>query len=212
MHTTRGLDRLVFFTDAITAIAITLLILPLSDAVLDAAKAGDSPTQFLSNNSGGLFAFVLSFLVIARLWTAHHAAFEYVKAYNSPLLLLNLLWAATVVFLPLPTEMLAQFRNTPTTIGIYIGTMALSSVTLTVMVLVIRGNPQLERDEKDISARTTVGFVATTVSVLIALVLGVFVPVINFWALLLLFFTSPVQRIYDRRTARRHASAETDKA
>jgi uncharacterized membrane protein len=50
MKTTRGLDRLVFFTDAVTAIAITLLILPLVDSVERAAGEGHSAAQFIGDD------------------------------------------------------------------------------------------------------------------------------------------------------------------
>jgi uncharacterized membrane protein len=66
MKTTRGLDRLVFFTDAVTAIAITLLILPLVDSVERAAGEGHSAAQFIGDNLSQLAAFGLSFVVIAR--------------------------------------------------------------------------------------------------------------------------------------------------
>jgi uncharacterized membrane protein len=78
MQTTRGLDRLVFFTDAVTAIAITLLVLPLVDSVTEAAHAGLSAEQFIGNNVAAIAGFALSFLVIARLWIAHHSTFEHV--------------------------------------------------------------------------------------------------------------------------------------
>ncbi|MFK4299361.1 putative membrane protein [Arthrobacter sp. GAS37] len=113
MQTTRGLDRLVFFTDAVTAIAITLLVLPLVDSVTQAARDGLSAEQFIGNNFAAISGFALSFVVIARLWLAHHSTFEHVRSYSSPLLLLNLFWAFTVVVLPLPTEMVSQFRTSP---------------------------------------------------------------------------------------------------
>jgi uncharacterized membrane protein len=56
----------VFFTDAVTAIAITLLILPLVDSVERAAGEGHSAAQFIGDNLSQLAAFGLSFVVIAR--------------------------------------------------------------------------------------------------------------------------------------------------
>jgi uncharacterized membrane protein len=199
MPTTRGLDRLVFFTDAVTAIAITLLILPLVDSVTEAAKSGLSPTQFLANNVFELAAFALSFVVIARLWVAHHSTFEHIAAYNSPLLLLSLTWAFTIVFLPLPTAMISQFDAVPATIALYIGTMAASSLTVTVIVLLVRRHPLLELESNPIDDRKVFANIVTTTCFLVALLVGTLVPVINFFALLLLLLGSPLQAIYDRR-------------
>jgi uncharacterized membrane protein len=200
MRTTRGLDRLVFFTDAVTAIAITLLILPLVDSVTEAAHAGLSAEQFIGNNVAAIAGFALSFLVIARLWIAHHSTFEHVKSYSRPLLLLNLFWAFTVVVLPLPTEMVSQFRTSSVTVGIYIGTMAASSLTLTAMTLMIRKHPQLELEENPMPGREVFSGAVSTIGFVVALIVGVLVPAINFYALLIILLTTPLQRLYDRRS------------
>lgn len=64
----RDLDRLLTFVDAVVAIAITLLGLPLAEA---AAGLGDrSVAELLQDQADHLFGFALSFAVIARLWVA----------------------------------------------------------------------------------------------------------------------------------------------
>jgi TMEM175 potassium channel family protein len=199
MQTTRGLDRLVFFTDAVAAIAITLLILPLVDSVSQSANKGLDPAQFIGDNLAQIGAFVLSFAVIARMWLTHHSIFEHVRSYNRPLLLLNLGWAFTIVLLPLPTEMVSQFDTTPLTVGFYIGTMAASSLLLMLMALLTRRHPQLELDENPVSGRTVLASVTVTIGFFVALVVGVLVPAINFYALLVMLLIIPLQRIYNRR-------------
>ncbi|HEY5221658.1 MAG TPA: TMEM175 family protein [Microbacteriaceae bacterium] len=203
MQTTRGLDRLVFFTDAVTAIAITLLILPLVTSVTEAAAAGHTAAQFLGDNVDQLAAFALSFAVIARFWVSHHAMFEHITSYNGQLLLLSLIWAFTIVVLPLPTEMISQFKTTPATIGIYIGTLTVSSLTLTVMALLIRKHPVLEDPNNPLKGNRAFASISTTILFAIALVIGVLVPPINFFALLIVFLSIPAQAIYDRRAAAR---------
>jgi len=199
MQTTRGLDRLVFFTDAVSAIAITLLILPLVDSVSEAAHNGVDAAQFIGDNTAEIGAFVLSFAVIARMSITHHAVFEHVKSYNRSLLLLSLLWAFTIVVLPLPTEMVSQFKTSPASVAVYIGTMAASSLALMAMALLIRRNPQIELDENPVSRRAVFSGVVSTIGFFVALIIGVFVPDVNFWALLIILLTIPLQRIYDRR-------------
>ena len=86
----RGFDRLVNFSDAIVAIAATLLVLPLVDK---ASAIGSTPIpQFLQENSIAFIVFVLSFVVIGRFWLAHHRFFEHLRSFSSGLMLFNLLW------------------------------------------------------------------------------------------------------------------------
>jgi uncharacterized membrane protein len=66
----RDLDRFLTFVDAVVAIAITLLVLPLAEV---ATEVGDgSVGDLLRDKDDKLLAFFLSFLVIAQLWMSQH--------------------------------------------------------------------------------------------------------------------------------------------
>ena len=56
----RSFDRMINFTDAVVAIAITLQLLPLMD--IKGPGDGASMWSVLLDNSSQLFAFLLSFL------------------------------------------------------------------------------------------------------------------------------------------------------
>lgn len=154
----------------------------------------------MGDNFASIAAFELSFVVIARLWLAHHATLEHVGSYSQVFLLLNLFWAFTVVLLPLPTEMISQLRTSPASVGIYIGTMAASSLALTAMTLLIRQQGQLQADRNPIEDRRVFSSVVMTLGFFVALIVGVLVPSINLYALLILLLTTPLQWLYNRRT------------
>jgi uncharacterized membrane protein len=92
-------DRVVFFSDAVFAIAITLLIVDLK------VGKGHSGHELLESHSR-ILGFVLSFAVIGIFWLAHHTIFRYVEAFDRPLIVLNLLFLGTIAFLPYPTQLL----------------------------------------------------------------------------------------------------------
>lgn len=207
MPTQRGLERLIFFTDAVVAIAITLLILPLVDSASEAADSGLKPDEFLGEHFGQIIAFLISFVVIARLWRAHHSLYEHLASYNRRVTSLSLTWAFTIVVLPLPTAMTAQFDPGPITVGFYISTMLVSSLVLTLLTFTIRGNVQLETSDNPVTSRTVVGSVTTTVLFLVALIIGVLVPAINYFALFVLIVGWPVGMWIERRTGRSSTAA-----
>ena len=72
-----GFERLITFLDAVVAIAITLLVLPLVDVSADVDHYG-SVRDLLRENQADIWAFLLSFAVIARLWFVQHDSVRHV--------------------------------------------------------------------------------------------------------------------------------------
>ena len=94
-------DRVLFFSDAVFAIAITLLVVDIRvpDIVTNTA-------QELSVAQGRIISFAISFLVIGLFWMGHHRLFRYITALDRGLIFLNLLFLGTIAFLPYPTALL----------------------------------------------------------------------------------------------------------
>ncbi len=199
MGTERGMDRLIFFTDAVTAIAITLLILPLVDLV---PRAGSHPTisGFIHDNFGQIFAFVLSFVIIARLWIANHGALEHVERATPLLMWLNIAWAFTIVVLPLPTALTAATQPDSGPVALYIGTMTANSIVLTAICWVIYRHPEIESGEGAVARKERLaGNAATSGAFIVALVVGTTVREINYFALFALVLTTPFDAIVKPR-------------
>jgi uncharacterized membrane protein len=199
VRTSRGLDRLVTFLDAVVAIAITLLVLPLVD-VLGERAAGQGLGEVFTENAGGFGAFLLSFAVIARLWLGHHRIVEHVGAYDPAFLLLNLAWVLTIVFLPFASQVAAIYgAQVRGAVATYIGTVAASTVCLTALAVLVDRRPTLRRD--GVERVPLLGSLTTSGLVLAALALGVAVPAVNYWAMLLLLLSGPLERLARRRPA-----------
>lgn len=123
-------ERLVFFSDAVIAITITLLVLELklpeefgtfSDAETWAALVALWP-RFL--------AYLISFAVISVYWVNHHAKFQYIVRSDRGLIWINLLFLLTIGLVPFTTTLIAENAGTVGT-SIYAGAMVLSGLTLT---------------------------------------------------------------------------------
>ena len=105
----RSFDRLVNFTDAVVAIGITLQLLPIIDVA--GPTPGESVWDVVTANSGQLFAFVLSFVVVIFMWVAHNRVFNTMRCYDGTIFRLNVAWLLLIVFLPWPTAMYGEAAN-----------------------------------------------------------------------------------------------------
>ena len=202
MRTEHGLDRFITFLDAVVAIAITLLVLPLTEIIVGTHPPPHA-TEVFTQNGARFWAFLLSFAVIFRLWLAHHRMVERVGAYDAVFVWVNVGWALTVVFLPFATQLTSAYpASDRLAIGVYLGTLTLSSVFLTVIAALVWRRPLLWR--KGVAAGDVAPWaaLATTTVLLLALVIAIAFPRVNYFALLLLLLTSPVERLLSRTSHR----------
>ena len=139
-HDGPGVERTITLTDAVVAIAMTLLILPLVEVVND-VDVTDLSTLWAENGQL-LQSFVISFLVIYAFWTSHGSLYHQLIVAGQPparwLGLINMCWLLVIAFLPFPTAMVGRDLSAVSA-PLYIGTMlVLSALTLAMTVVVHR--------------------------------------------------------------------------
>lgn len=104
-------ERVIFFSDAIVAIAITLLALNLKLDIPPDHHIGFSDLLLPWRN---YLAFILSFINVAGFWRTHHNVFVYVNKMDDRMMLLNICWLFLIVTLPFATTLVsAHFGETP---------------------------------------------------------------------------------------------------
>jgi uncharacterized membrane protein len=208
MEKDRGIERLIFFTDAVAAIAITLLILPLVDIVTaDGSRAHPvSVEHFLQQNVGQLLAFGLSFVIIARFWIANHGILADTIGSTSVLIWLDIAWVFTIVVLPLPTEITAVYKASELTTTIYIGTCLAGMLLLTAMSVYLHRHPELEREGKPESALQIWANGSTAAGFALAFVLELIFPNLHYWTLLILLVATPLDFVVKPHIRRREAA------
>jgi uncharacterized membrane protein len=192
------LDRVLTFVDAIVAIAITLLILPLAE--LPAAFGDKAVTDLLRDHAGELGAFALSFVVIARLWFVQHRFLRDVAVAPTSLYPLLMLWAATIVFLPFPTALLPEAGSQPVTKLLYIGTIAAKTAIIAIIAVLVHRTPGATGAQP---APDPAGAAINTALLMLALLLTLALPGHSYYTLLLLTLDEQVRRLWSRATSRR---------
>lgn len=95
-------ERVITFTDAVVAIAMTLLILPLMEASAD--EVG-SVSAFFQQYWPNFLALWISFYVVWKAWRAHEYLFLRVAKFNEWLHLLNFFWMFGIVFMPVVSNL-----------------------------------------------------------------------------------------------------------
>ena len=97
-------DRLEYFSDAVFAIVITLLVI---DIRLPEHLSGAlAPT--LVRLWPSYLAYAISFIVIGAIWINHHGMFLHIERTDNGFLLVNILQLMTIAFIPFPTAVLAR--------------------------------------------------------------------------------------------------------
>lgn len=111
-----GLERLIFFSDAVFAIAITLLALEIRLP----SDAGEMDNAALLSALLAIWpkylSYCISFLVIGIYWLSHHRFFRFIKRYDGRLLFINLLLLLLVAFVPFPSAVIGENGNRTGTI------------------------------------------------------------------------------------------------
>jgi uncharacterized membrane protein len=137
-------ERLEAFSDAVIAIAITLLVLEIH--VPDVGSGG--LISALWHDWPSFVAYTVSFVVIGLIWVSHHAMFERIAAIDRALLFINLLLLLGVAFIPFPTALLAAYvreggTNASIAAAVYSTTMTAIGLIFTLMWWHLYRHPDL---------------------------------------------------------------------
>lgn len=126
MHDLR-LERLTFFSDAVFAIAMTLLVIELRVPHVD----GWSDAAFLDAlwlMTPSFVGFVTSFLVIGLFWANHHRAFAFAGRWLPRLAWANLFLLLAIVFLPFASAFMSDYFGARVPHLLYAGTMLVAGL------------------------------------------------------------------------------------
>lgn len=183
---TFGTRRVEAFSDAIMAVAITLMVLRIAPPT---ARDGQSVAEVFWNVTlPDIIFFLITFVVIVIFWTHHHDTFKRLpEGMSAGALWVNMAFLACICLLPFGLEFFSAEDPSVLTVAVYSGLMAVATLFLGILARMASG------------AWAAGSFIGIAVF-LLAIPLA---PLLGAWCLLVWWLDLPAQRLWDhhRRTA-----------
>ncbi len=123
-----GLERIIFFSDAVFAIAITLLALDIRIPSTETSLTENGLIQTLFSIWPRYLGYAIGFMTIGILWMGHHRKFRLIQRYDRNLMWFNLFFLMFVAFIPFSTSIISEFGNRTSTV-FYAIIVSLASIT-----------------------------------------------------------------------------------
>lgn len=195
MTTGRAFDRLVNFSDAVVAVAVTLLVLPIID--IRGTASEETVWAIIGDHVSELFAYAFTFVVVGIMWLSHSRTFNRLRGFDGTIFMLNLLWLLGIALLPWASALYSEgigVAESEFTGGEGLGgagmfywcTIAWISVIPTVMVLHARRRPELIDPEASGPPRHPLRLLVYPVVFILFGIVTMVSPTIGSWMPLLL--------------------------
>jgi len=112
-------DRIQFFSDAVIAIIITLMVLEIHLPKIEDSATSSQIFHQLKGVLPNILAFMISFAVLGVYWVNHHQFFKAIEQADWKLLWYNLHFLFWCSLIPLATALLAEHFNKPSITALY---------------------------------------------------------------------------------------------
>lgn len=121
-----ALGRVYLFSDAVFAIAITLIVLGFD---LPHGMVLEEIPQRLYEQLPDFLSFTFGFWILSFFWITHHRMFRYIDRLNQGLLAWNLMVLLCVAFLPFPIVTVGDYPRSAWTVILFAAAQAATSLT-----------------------------------------------------------------------------------
>ena len=195
-----SVERLVYFSDAVFAIAITLLALEIR-----LPETQEPTTRELRDALLGLlpqfYGFAISFWIIAVYWLAHHRIFKYIRAYDRRLMVFNLLFLMWIALMPFSASLLGGYGAYQLAEVVYFSHMILTSLSMALLWWHATSGRKLVDPDIDpaVIRYNYARILFLPVVFVLAIVISFFSTAAAGYSVLLLLLRRPVTALYARR-------------
>ncbi len=117
-------ERVAFFSDAIFAIAMTLLVVGLDVPTIAEETSSRDLWNALGDMSSQILMFFVSFAVLGSFWLGHHRFFGRLARIDRRTATINLVYLALIAFLPFLSSVLGEYGDNSVAVALYASAIA----------------------------------------------------------------------------------------
>jgi uncharacterized membrane protein len=193
-----SIETLTLFSDAVFAIAITLLAIDIRVPQL----AEELIAAQLNNEIIGLLprfiSFILTFFIVGSYWISYHRTMYHVKRYDRGLISLNLLFLMCIILLPFPNDLIGKYPTQQVAVVVYAVLTCMTGVSLWLFWVHASRNHQLidETLAATFIKRLNLRLLISPCIFLLSIPLSFLDPLLS---LVTWFFAFPLGMLYERR-------------
>jgi uncharacterized membrane protein len=201
-----GTDRLEFFSDAVFAIAMTLLVIDLQ--VPDGENL--NAAAVLAGQWTGFFGYLLSFAIIALNWMAHHRKFRVIHRFDTNLIRLNFVLLFLVTFVPFPTALLADTGGQFASVALYAAVVGgLSLAQLAMWTYAYRAKLTTDDVDQPMFRYVALGLIPVPAVFFSSILIAIWDPNIAMWWWFAIIPASVILGVFRRRLGDQSKSSES---
>lgn len=134
-------DRVVFFSDAVFAIALTLAAVEIGLPEVQDTTSVSALWEAVQDKVPALVGFLVAFIWVAIYWRANHRFVMTLRAMDARYVLATIVYLALIALLPVPAQMLGEYWGNPLAVALFaVYASAVSGMEVVLIVVALRGN------------------------------------------------------------------------
>ncbi|MFI0433072.1 MAG: TMEM175 family protein [Candidatus Nanopelagicales bacterium] len=142
-------DRVVFFSDAVIAIAVTLMAVDIGVPEVEDVDSVQALWEGLVAKGPNLIAYGVAFFWVAIYWRANHRFTATLRGMSSTYIGVTLLFLGFIAVLPVPAAVLGEYTSNPLAVALFALVVAiLSSLEVVLMLVAYRDRLYLNQPSR----------------------------------------------------------------
>lgn len=150
-----ALERMIFFSDAVFAIAITLLIIEIHVPEVHQPRTDHGFLLALAQLTPHFVSFLVSFFVIGAFWAGHHRAFDCARHWDPRLIFPNLVLLCAIAAMPFFTALASEYYGHRVPVALYCGWLALAALAAIRLQKMVT-NPPVASEQVPLAQRAAI--------------------------------------------------------